>query len=52
MKTTKLVSGKMNIPYIICKPGYAEGVRRPQKEAIVKPFNAVIKLRKLEFKAA
>ena len=48
MKIPKLISGKMNIPYIICKPGYAEGSNKPKrvKTAKVLIFNPVIVLRK------
>lgn len=42
----KLIMGNMNIPYIICKPGYAEGVARPKVVRAVKPFNPVVKLRR------
>ena len=31
MRTIKLIAGKMNIPYKICKVGYAAGVKRPTK---------------------
>lgn len=48
MKIPKLISGKMNIPYIVCKPGYAEGANKPKrvKKAKVLLFNPVIVLRK------
>lgn len=47
MKLPKLISGKMNIPYIICKPGYAEGANKPKRVVkVIKPFNPVIILRK------
>lgn len=42
----KLIPGKMNIPYIKCKLGYAEGTNKPKRVLIVKPFNPVIVLRK------
>lgn len=44
----KLISGKMNILYITCKPGYAEGVSKPKRQ--VKPVTkeVVIKVRKNE----
>ena len=54
MRQLKLISGKMNIPYIRVKSGVAHGAKRPQKlknrpEAQVIQFNApqlVISLRK------
>lgn len=47
MKLPKLISGNMNIPYIICKPGYAEGANKPKRVAkVMIPFNPVIILRK------
>lgn len=52
MKQIKLVSGQMNVPYIICKPGYADGANKPRRVKKVEVFNPVIKLRKSEFKAA
>lgn len=42
----KLISGKMNIPYLKCKLGYAEGTNKPKRIKMVKPFNSVIILRK------
>lgn len=48
----KLISGKMNAPYIICKTGYAKGSNRPKRVVKAKPFNPVIVLRKNELKAA
>lgn len=52
MRQIKLIAGKMNVPYIICKAGYADGTNKPKRIKKVVPFNAVIKLRKAEFKAA
>lgn len=51
MRQTKLISGQMNVPYIVCKPGYAEGVRKPKR--VVKPvlFNPVLIIRKNEIEA-
>lgn len=43
----KLIPGKMNIPYIKCKLGYAEGTNKPKRVLKVKPFNPVIILRKV-----
>lgn len=48
----KLVAGKMNVPYIKCKAGYADGVVKPKRVIKPKLFNPVIKLRKLEYEAA
>jgi hypothetical protein len=45
-KLPKLISGKMNIPYIVCKPGYADGAKRPKRIVKAKPFNPVYVLRK------
>lgn len=42
----KLISGKMNIPYIICKAGYALGANKPLKQKAAKVFNPCIVLRK------
>ena len=49
-RVPKLISGAMNIPYIICKAGYAEGAKRPKRQAKVIVFNPVIavKLRRNE----
>lgn len=51
MRQLKLISGKMNIPYIRVKAGYALGAKRPKRSKIKTldetPFNApqlVIKL--------
>lgn len=45
----KLISGKMNIPYIICKPGYAEGVTKPKRNNTkVKEKPVIIKIRRNE----
>lgn len=52
MKTLKLISGQMNVPYIVCKPGYAEGSNKPKRIKKVQVFNPVIKLRRFELKAA
>ncbi len=52
MRIPKLISGKMNIPYIILKAGYAHGVTKPKrvkKQKEVSPFNSpvlCIKIRK------
>lgn len=48
MKQTKLIAGQMNIPYIICKPGYAEGSNKPKRERKVKAKQVVTRLRKQE----
>lgn len=45
-KLPKLIAGAMNVPYIICKAGYAEGVRRPKRVVKPKLFNPIIILRK------
>lgn len=45
MRAIKLIPGKMNIPYIKCKVGYAEGAKRPKRvKKIVEPvpFNPII----------
>jgi len=44
----KLIPGKMNVLYTICKPGYALGAERLRPKRITKalPFNPVIVLRK------
>ena len=52
MRQPKLIAGQMNIPYIKCKAGYADGAARPKRVVKPKPFNPVIKLRKLEYEAA
>lgn len=44
----KLIAGEMNIPYIICKPGFADGVQRPRKEVAPVVKLIVTKLRKNE----
>jgi hypothetical protein len=50
MRQLKLISGKMNIPYKICKIGYAIGVKKPKrvKKIVETPiFNGVtIQLKK------
>lgn len=38
----KLITGNMNIPFKVCKPGYAEGAKRPQQVIQIKPMNPVI----------
>lgn len=40
MKLPKLISGKMNIPYIKCKVGYADGSNKPKRviKKVVKPI--------------
>jgi hypothetical protein len=49
MKLPKLIPGKMNIPYIVCKPGYATGVAKPKRLAKVLIFNPVmVKIRRNE----
>lgn len=44
----KLIPGKMNVLYTICKPGYAEGTEylKPKRVKKVKPFNPAYILRK------
>ena len=42
----KLIKGQMNVLYTVCKPGYAEGVNKPKRVVVTKPFNPVIILRK------
>jgi len=44
----KLISGKMNIPYIICKPGYAEGANKPKRAKAPVVKEVVVKIRKNE----
>lgn len=44
----KLISGQMNIPYIICKPGYAEGSNKPKRIKKTQPKALVIKVRRQE----
>lgn len=48
MKVQKLISGNMNIPYIVCKPGYAEGSNKPKKEVKKVEKQTVFKVRKNE----
>lgn len=48
MKQTKLIAGQMNIPYIVCKPGYAEGAAKPKRQRKTQPKSLVTKLRKQE----
>ena len=47
-KLIKLIPGNMNIPYIQCKAGYAEGSNKPRRvvKQEVKPM--ITKLRKNE----
>jgi hypothetical protein len=52
MRQVKLISGNMNVPYTICKPGYALGSNKPKRVKKTKPFNPVIKLRKMEYSNA
>jgi hypothetical protein len=44
----KLIAGQMNALYIICKPGYAEGVNKPKRavKAEVKPVSIKIRRNK------
>lgn len=44
----KLISGKMNVLYIICKPGYAEGVNKPKRQAKIVTKEVSIKVRRQE----
>lgn len=44
-KLTKLISGKMNVPYIVCKPGYAIGSNKPKRVAQKETKALVTKLR-------
>lgn len=48
MKLPKLISGQMNIPYIICKAGYAEGSNKPKRERRAKVKPLVFKVRRQE----
>lgn len=48
MKLPKLISGQMNIPYIRCKAGYADGSNKPKRPAKAKVLSLVIKIRKNE----
>lgn len=48
MKQIKLIAGAMNIPYIVCKPGYAEGASKPKRPRKTQPKPLVTKLRKQE----
>lgn len=43
----KLISGQKNVPYIKCKPGYADGVNKPKRVKVVQLFNPIIILRKV-----
>lgn len=44
----KLISGQMNIPYIKCKAGYADGTNKPKRAVKVEAKQLVIKIRKNE----
>ena len=46
-KLPKLIAGKMNIPFIVCKAGYASGVNKP-KAVKVTQREIVVKVRKNE----
>lgn len=48
MKQIKLIAGQMNIPYVICKAGYAEGAAKPKRQRKTQPKPLVTKLRKQE----
>lgn len=48
MKTVKLIAGVMNVPYVVCKPGYAEGAIKPRRERKTPVKPPVVKLRKQE----
>lgn len=47
-KVPKLITGKMNIPFIKCKAGYAEGVNKPKKETVKVEVSPVVVVRKNE----
>lgn len=47
MKLPKLISGKMNVLYIKCKTGYADGTNKPKRAKPAKLFNPIIILRKV-----
>jgi hypothetical protein len=44
----KLPVGSMNTLYIVCKPGYADGVIKPQRPKKTQPKATVTRLRKQE----
>ena len=44
----KLISGEKNVPYIVCKLGYALGVTKPKRAVIAKPQPIHTVLRKQE----
>lgn len=48
MKNVKLPTGQMNIRFITFKAGYAEGVRKPQKETKPVVKELVTKIRRNE----
>lgn len=50
-KATKLIPGNMNIPYIKCKAGYAEGSNKPKtvtNRPVQESKSPVTKVRKNE----
>lgn len=47
-KLIKLIPGNMNIPYIQCKAGYAEGSNKPRRVIKQETKSVVVKLRKNE----
>jgi len=46
MKLPKLIAGQENVLMIRCKPGYADGAKKPKRVKKVKLFNPIIILRK------
>lgn len=44
----KLITGKMNAPYIVCKPEYAEGVDKPKRAVKAEVRPQVLKIRRNE----
>lgn len=44
----KLISGQMNALYTICRPGYADGVTKPQRIKKNESKPIVTKIRKQE----
>jgi hypothetical protein len=44
----KLPIGSMNAMYTVCKPGYADGVIKPQRPKKTQPKATVTRLRKQE----
>jgi len=44
----KLIAGQMNPMYTVCKPGYANGVTKPQRPKKTQPKPTVTRLRKQE----